>query len=445
MTSPTTAADPAQRTYDAGPAGSSRFSLALPTNDTSSQDARPLLLVLGLPTFGLAFAITILTTYGPSVLTSHGLSPATVGALIGGEGAFALVVPLFAGALSDRLPASTPSGRRMPFVFLGAPMVGTGLVLLPFAPAYQLAGLMILIFFIGYYLYYPPYRAIYADLLPKRLLPRAQSSQAIFRGAGLGVALISGGLFLSVWTPLPFVLGGAVLGVTTLALKPVLRLQKVVGPVVTDPDDEDEEQVSARELFLRNRPLQIFVAANALWEFSFAGLKVFIVLYITHGLGHSKNLASAVITIVAVAYVIGAPIAGRAAERWGIVRVMEVAALSYGLILCAAVLARSVPPMLIALPVGALAGAILMTLPQALAFTLAPEGAQGAAAGLVDFSRGIGVVLGPVLVGAAVSACTHFSFFSHTHGYAVMWGVIGVPNLLSLLLLRMLRPARAEG
>jgi MFS family permease len=442
VTSPSTATDRPAGTITHAPLHASWFRLSLPTNETSTQDVRPLLLTLGLPTFGLAFAISVLTTYGPTVLSSLGLTPAQIGALIGGEGAFALVVPLFAGALSDRLPADSPLGRRMPFVIVGAPMVGAGLVLLPFAPDYQLAGLMILIFFVGYYLYYPPYRAIYADLLPRRLQPRAQSSQAIFRGAGLGIALISGGLFLSAWTPLPFVLGGAILGVTTLALRPVLQLQRDVGNI-DDDDGEVEEQIGARELFLHNRRLQIFAAANALWEFSLAGLKTFIVLYVTAGLGRSKSLASAVIAVVAVAYIVGAPIAGRAAERWGIVRVMSTAALVYGAILCAAVVPRTVTPMLILLPIGALAGAIVMTLPQALAFTLAPDSAQGAAAGLVDFSRGVGVVLGPVLVGAAISASDHFWFLKSTQGFAIMWAVIGIPNLLSLPLLRMLRPAAA--
>jgi MFS family permease len=93
--------------------------------------------------------------------------------------------------------------------------------------------------------------------------------------------------------------------------------------------------------------------------------------------------------------------------------------------------------MLIVLPVGAIAGSILMTLPQALAFTLAPDTGQGAAAGLVDFSRGIGVVLGPLLVGAAVTWSK--SWLSATHGYAIMWLMIGAPILLTLLPLRMLR------
>lgn len=415
------------------PTGRRRFRLELPDAETTSRDARPLLLVLGLPTFGLAFAITILTTYGPSVLLPLTHSPAKVGALIGGEGAFALVVPLISGALSDRLPAKTPAGRRMPFVVVGAPLAAAGLVLLPFAPTYQFAGVTILMFFVGYYLYYPPYRAIYADLLPKRLFARAQSAQAVQRGAGFGIALVTGGLLLSAWTPLPFVLGAAVLGLATLTLKPVIRLQKDCAGEV---EDDDHDETSARDLFLHNRQMQIFAVANSLWEFSLAGLKVFIVLYITHGLGKSKAVASAFIAIVAVAYIVGAPIAGRLADRYGIVPVMTWTAAAYGVVLCLGVIPTTPDPMLIDLPVGALAGAMLMTLPQALAFTLAPGASQGAAAGLVDFSRGVGLALGPLIVGAAIANST--SILSSTKGYAIMWPTIGVPVLLSLFLLRKL-------
>ena len=285
-------------------------------------------------------------------------------------------------------------------------------------------------FFVGYYLYYPPYRAIYADLLPTRLFARAQSTQAIQRGAGLGIALICGGLLLSAWTPLPFVIGAGVLGLATLTLKPVLRLQK---DTVVEVED-DEPGMTTRDLFLHDRPMQLFAIANMLWEFSFAGLKTFIVLYIVHGLGKSTSLASAFIAIVAVAYIIGAPIAGRLADRFGIVPVMQWAAGVYGTALCLGVIPHTAGPLLIDLPLGAIAGAILMTLPQALAFTLAPGANQGAAAGLVDFSRGVGVVLGPVLVGAAVAHST--SLLSSTQGYAIMWPVIGVPVLASLLVLR---------
>jgi hypothetical protein len=61
-----------------------------------------------------------------------------------------------------------------------------------------------------------------------------------------------------------------------------------------------------------------------------------------------------------------------------------------------------------------------------------------AAAGLLDFSRGLGLVLGPVAVGAAIEAL--HGQFSSTHGYAAMWPVIGLPVLASLFLLRTLKP-----
>jgi MFS family permease len=317
---------------------------------------------------------------------------------------------------------------------VGGPLTAAGLVFLPFAPGIQLAGVTILAFFVGYYLYYPPYRALYADLLPKRLLPRAQSHQGIMRGVGTGVALIAGGFLYSLWSPLPFILSAAVLGITTLPLRPVHRLARTLPP---PPKDERAAGHPVSELLLHNRPLQLFSVANAIWEYSFAGLKGWIVLYITMGLGHSHKLASAVMTVVAVAYVIGAPLAGRLSERYGIVRVMEVAAAVYGGLLCIAFLPHSIGPMLILLPLGSIAGSVLMTLPQALAFTLAPGTNQGAAAGIVDFSRGIGVVLGPVLVGAGISAFN--SSLSSTHGYAIMWPMIGAPILLTIPVLRRLR------
>src|SRR5436309_1066906 len=276
---------------------SQRWHLHVPRTGESVAEVRPLLVLLGLPTFGLAFAISVLTTYGPVILIHLVHSPTVVGALIGGEGAFALVVPLTAGAISDELPPS-PLGRRFPFVVVGAPLAAVALALFPFGSSIGLAGAAVLAFFVGYYLYYPPYRALYADLLPRSLYARAQAGQAIARGAGLGMA----------------------------------------------------------------------------------------------------------------------PLAGWLADRVGLVRTMRLTSFVYGAGLLIGVVPHTLTPLLIGLPVVALAGAVVLTLPQALAFTLAPEGSEGAAAGLQDFSRGLGVVLGPVVVGAAVGISR--SVFGSTHGYA---------------------------
>jgi MFS family permease len=408
----------------------------VPRDDEPFRATRPLLLALGPPTFGLAFAISVLTTYGPVVLIRLTDSPSQVGALIGAEGAFALVVPVLSGSFSDRLPGP-PAVRRFPFIAAGIPLIVTGLVLLPITSSIAVAAVAVLVFFVGYYLYYPPYRALYADLLPRRAYARAQSSQAIQRGAGLGAALLSGGLLLSVWLPLPFVLAALAVVATTATLVPVLRLE-------SEPSNRllPYQPIAVPGLLRRIPSMRTFAIANACWEFSFAGLKSFIVLYVVRGLGRSPSVASALIAVVAVAYIVGAPIAGRLAETHGIVKVLRVSATIYGVGLLCGVLFHTLTPLLIGLPFVALAGAILLTLPQALAFTLTPPGTEGAAAGLLDLSRGVGVVLGPVVVGVAIEVFR--GVLPSTHGYAVMWPVIGIPVLASVLLLRRLGPEEEE-
>jgi len=405
-----------------------RWHLHLPREGESTTQIRPLLVLLALPTLGLALAISALTTFGPVILIKLAESPTVVGALIGGEGALALVVPIAAGTISDRLPPS-PLGRRLPFVLLGAPLAAAALVLLPFSSSIGIAAAAVLVFFVGYYIYYPPYRALYADLLPRRLYARAQAGQAIARGAGLGFALL-----LGLWQPLPFLIAAGILALTTIALLPVFRLQSRCNNATLP-----YEPASLRQILLKSPGLRVFSVVNALWEFSFAGLKSFIVLYVVRGLGLSAAVASAVIAVVAVAYIVGAPLAGWLADRYGLVRVLRLASLVYGAGLLIGALPHTLPPLLIGLPVVALAGAIVLTLPQALAFTLAPVGSEGAAAGLQDFSRGVGVVLGPIAVGVAIGISE--PLFTSTHGYASMWPVIGLPVLLAAFLLKPLEAA----
>src|SRR6201982_2969243 len=111
-----------------------RWNLHLPSEGETTSQSRTLLFLLGIPTFRLSLAVSVLTTFGPVILIRLLHSPASVGALIGAEGAFALVVPITAGSLSDRLSPS-PLGRRLPFVLAGAPLACTGLALLPFRRA----------------------------------------------------------------------------------------------------------------------------------------------------------------------------------------------------------------------------------------------------------------------------------------------------------------------
>ena len=101
-----------------------------------------------------------------------------------------------------------------------------------------------------------------------------------------------------------------------------------------------------------------------------------------------------------------------------------------GLLLAAAI--TTAGPLLVALPIFALAGAVLMTLPYGLLMQLTPAGSEGAVSGIFNLSRAVGVVLGPIVVGAAIDLGG--GLFAATNGYGAMWVAIGVPIVLSLAL-----------
>jgi MFS family permease len=399
-------------------------------------DLSRLLRTLSLPTFGLALAVAVLTTYAPVLLGETTDSGAAIGLAIGGEGLFALFLPVLVGTISDRTHSRL--GRRLPYAVFAAPVLALPLVLLPFSSSYAGTVALVSLFYVGYFVYYPPYQALFTELVPPSHHGRAVGIQGVARGLGLGVALVGGGLLLSVWAPLPFLLGAAAVLLTTVAL---------VRGVPHGSDALAQPALPGPGVFrlLRERSdLRAFAVANGLWEFSFMGLRTFIVLYVVQGLGRSVALASAVIGVVAVSYVLAAALSGRLADRLGLVRVLRGATWIYGIGLLLAAGMTSAGPLLVALPVVALAGAVAMTLPYGLLMQLTPAGAEGAVSGLFNLSRAVGIVAGPIAVGAAIDLGA--PLFSATHGYGAMWVAIGVPVVLSLALFHFWeRPEPAAG
>lgn len=176
--------------------------------------------------------------------------------------------------------------------------------------------------------------------------------------------------------------------------------------------------------------MRAFVAANAPWELSFMGLKTFIVLFVVKGLGESVGTASAVIGVVAGAYVVASFGAGRLADSVGLHRLMHASLWTYGLGLLVGAGFSSLGPLLVGLPFVALAGAVVMTLPYEMLAQMTPAGAEGTLSGLFGFSRALGAILGPIVVGVSIDVLQ--PLFPATSGYGAMWLAIGAPILLSL-------------
>jgi MFS family permease len=408
--------------------------------------------VLSLPTFALAFSITIVSTYLSEVTRRYTHDTAVIGLIVGGEGVMALWVPAIAGSWSDK--ASTRLGGRLPFVIAGAVPAAVAMALIGFLHSLGLVALVAAVFFACYFVAYEPYRAMYPDLLDEDAVAgRAQSTQAIARGIGTGCALLGGGLLLSIARPLPFFVAGVVLLSATAAFV-VLTIRRVFSGERNKPRDESEQDgqdlPSIRDVFggiLRlvreHSALRAYFFANAFWEMALSALKAFIVLYLTIGLHFKLPVASLIIGGVAVVILGGAAGSGKLGDRFGALRIVTFAVVIYGIGYLAMVFTTARPVIVAAILPIALGGGTLMTLAYAVLMPLMPEGEHGMLTGYYSTSRGVGIVLGPILAGALI-LITKGSIFQGTKGFQAMFIVCAAAAFASVPFLLRLRRADSD-
>jgi MFS family permease len=395
---------------------------------------RRLFWTLGLGAFGLAFSITTTAAYLPPLLHRFTGSGTLIGLVLGAEGVFALALSPVIGPWSDTF--HTPLGRRRPFMLAALGPMGFCLLLLPFMPNLWTTTLIVLAFFFAYYVYEPPYRGLYPDLLPASTYGRAQGIQHVLRGIALGAALVGGGFLLKAWHAAPFVLAAVV---TTAAC---------AAPILWVSEDGGHGRVfeGVRAYFRRSwcilkeeAEVRRFLLANAAWEGTFAAARTFVVLYIIDGLHESKAISSAVLGAVATGYVIAALVAGRLGDRFGLARVVFFASFVYGGGYLVAGTATTWHNWYFALIVPvSVAGGTVMTLAWGLLFKLMPPQHRGAVSGLATTTKGLGLLLGAPVAGAAIDLAR--PFMESTDGYQILWPVCGLPILAAIpLVARMMR------
>lgn len=399
--------------------------------DATKWANRRFLVVLGLPAFGLALSYTLVTTYLP-VLIERLTGPTLTGVMIGGEGALALFVPIMVGSWSDA--TSTRIGARMPFVLVGAACAVIGLLVIPLNIG-SLAGigLGLVLFFVGYFFYQSPYYALFPDLVPDSQRGRSQGVQGGLRSLGLLLSLSVGGVLLNLWHPAPFLTGAVAITAVTAVLYHSLRL-RFRQHLPAESRSHRSAWAAEWDLVARDRDIRRWAVANSLWEAALGGLRVFVVLYFIRGLDLSLPQVSGALTLVGLAAVVAAPVAGRLADRSGHRPVMLTALWVFALGLIIPVLTTNRYFILGIVPV-AFAAVVLLTLPYSVLMGLLPQRERhGIGAGLFGFSRGIGIVIGPLVAGAAVELSGDWQFltFAATDGYAAVFAVTSVLLLASI-------------
>jgi MFS family permease len=395
---------------------------------------RRLFWILGLGAFGLAFSITTTAAYLPPLLHRFTDSGTLIGLVLGAEGVFALLLSPVIGPWSDSF--HPPLGRRRPFMLAALGPLGFCLLLMPFMPNLWTTTLIVLAFFFAYYVYEPPYRGLYPDLLPRETYGRAQGVQHVLRGIALGTALVGGGFLLKAWHAAPFVLAAFV--TTAACATPILFIR----------EDGGHGRVfeGVRAYFRRSwsilrqeTEVRRFLLANAAWEGTFAAARTFVVLYVIDGLHQSKVIASALLGAVATGYVIAALLASKLGDRFGIARVIFWSSFVYGGGFLVAGFATTWHDWYFALIVPvSVAGGLVMTLAWGLLFKLMPEEHRGAVSGLATTTKGLGLLLGAPIAGAAIDIAR--PYLEETNGYQILWPVCALPILAAIpIVYRMMR------
>lgn len=400
-----------------------------------SKEDRRFSLLLGLPAFALSLCLATLSTYLPVLTHRFTSSTTTIGLLVGGEGLIAVALPIWVGRLSDHTHSRW--GPRLPFLIATAPILALALALLPFAPSLLVMGVEVFVFYVAFFTYFSPYRALYPDLVSRSANARAQGVQGVFNGAGLGLALVGGGFFLALWQPLPYFLAAAVMLLATFVV--VADLRRRVTRYEVPASSGSSPFAELWRLLHGDRVALRFVIGNALLMLGLSGLRSFVVLWLTEGLGKSMTFTAGAMTVVAVGTVVGAVISGKLGDRFGPGRVLAISLCGFGVGLSVGAFSTSVLVLAVAFPFIALAGGAAIALPYALLLEITIGKKNGIVAGLFDASSGLGTLLGPTLVGSAIDILG--SQFPASHGFAAMWPVLSLSVLGSALLLWRAKPA----
>jgi Na+/melibiose symporter-like transporter len=314
--------------------------------------------------------------------------------------------------------------------------------LLAYMPNLWTTAVLVSAFFFAYYVYEPPYRGLYPDLVPESMYGRSQSVQHVFRGIAIGGGLLGGSYLFHLYEPAPFLAAALVLGVSCVI--PIVLVREPHG------DNRVFEGVGAylRHSFriVRREPhVRWFLIANSAWEGAFAGARSFVLLYVMIGLDQDRFVLNVVLGSVAAGYLVAALVAGPLGDRYGISRVILAASVVYGAGMLGGGLGTRwhvwfVPIIFFV----AIAAGTVMTLAWGLLFTLMPAGDRGAIAGLATTTKGIGLLTGPLLAGGLIDVLR--PHLRQTEGYQALWPVLGVPIILVIpLVVKLWRAEQAAG
>jgi MFS family permease len=385
-------------------------------------------------TLGSTAGQTVMVAVFPVLLAEYAPSAFWVGLAIGGEGVLALLVPYWVGALSDRLPArlARAVGRRMFFMLTSAPLMAITLIAAPYVEGYWPLVAIAAAFFGAFHIFLTPLWTLMVDAVPNERRGRVQGIRGVLHALGLGYGLVAGGLLLSVWRPLPFIIAAALILLATLATWWAAHSWGV------DRRDRGlHGELPAQRAWdeLKEKPtVRWFLAGNALWTGAVDGIRPYFFIFATTVIGVTIAHASIVLTLLVVGFALGSLGLGWVSDRLDRGRLLELGLWITAVAMFAGTFARSITAVIVLLLFAGIGAAALMALPYPLFASLVEESAMGQHTGFYVVSLGVGRTIAPIMIGVVIDFGARF--MPAEQGYPLMWPAAGVLMALSAFALK---------
>ncbi|WP_448523387.1 MFS transporter [Pseudothermotoga sp.] len=387
--------------------------------------------LLGFGFFGINAIWPLYNAYVPIFLKSFGLSSFVVGGYMTIDNVFALVLSPYVGALSDQ--TVTKLGKRKPYILIGAPLAALFFFLIPtFWTKHNFLAVTFSIIIMNFAmaLFRSPLIALMPDTTPSQFRSQANGIINFMGGLGAMLAYLSGRFLYESSPVMPFLMGSVLLLLSNGLVLLLVREPTHGGVKMkfsikeTFKKSHAELLENLKELVLSKEKSLLFMLVSVfIWFTGFNALETFFTSYAKFYLKLPEQIATGMLGVLSLAFMLFAVPAGYIGARIGRKRsivlglIITAACLFTGTLVASKISGEAViKPFLVLFMVGGTGWALTNVNSLPMVLDMAPERKLGGYTGLYYFSSMLANIVSPPLTGLIMDLL----------GYKVLFNFAGI-------------------
>lgn len=382
--------------------------------------------LLGFGFFGINTVWPLYNAYVPIFLKSFGLSSFIVGAYMTIDNIFAVALTPYVGALSDQ--TCTKIGRRKPYILIGAPIAAIFFLLIPISwknSNFFAITLSIIAMNFSMALFRSPLIALMPDITPSERRSQANGIINFMGGLGAMLAYLSGRFLYQLSFISPFVVASLLLLLANFLVilfvkEPVssrvkvnFKLKEIFSKSNAELLENLKEVVLSKEKSLFFMLFSIF-----LWFVGFNALETFFTSYAKFYLKLPEHIATGMLGVLSLAFMIFSVPAGYIGARFG--RKRTIITGLFGTVICLVIGTllsfklsgeQLIRPFLLLFAIGGTGWALTNVNSLPMVLDMAPTGKMGGYTGLYYFSSMLANIVSPPLTGLTLDLFGYWVLF----------------------------------